>query len=360
MKRIFLLVIVLSGFYTKARSQMNFIYLPEIYGRNVDGLGVFQVQNLTGKELTGMIEISIRENNTRTNVGMIRISPVNIRPGVSSFQTNTFRKAAFFFQRNALGSIVSQTRTFPPGEYTFCYHFMSADKLSNDDYENCFDASIEPLVPITLSSPDHKDKICEKRPMLSWIPPMPFSASMRFRLMLTEKTSGQSVENMLTNTPLILLNDISSNMINYPGSAPDLKEGKTYCWRVVAYEKGVVISTSEIWEFTVECKEAPVALPTDSYRELKLFVNGNYYIAQQVFKFSLNNSYNVKKLNYSIIDIDNEMKEIKRLPEVAIKSGLNNIDLDLTDMGLNPGKHYILRVRPFNEQTIDIRFIYEE
>jgi hypothetical protein len=341
-----------------AFSQFNFVFLPEVYGRSVDGLSNFQIQNLTSQVRAGQMHITVRENISKTRV-LTMISPeISISPGSSTFPVNAYAASSFNFSNTPLGAIASQTRNFPPGEYTFCFRFVPADK--GDDYENCFDASIQPLVPISLINPADQDKICQKRPPLSWQPPVPFPPNMRFRLLLTDKKGGAAVENLLMNTPLILLDNIPSTMISYPSSAPDLKEGHTYCWQVIAYQNGVIISRSEIWEFTVQCNDPVASDPKDSYRELKLMVNGNYYYANRVLRFSFNNKYNVKKLDYMIYDAENGDARIRHLPEIAIAPGLNKIDIDLTDLGMGTGKHYTIKVFPFNEPEVAVRFIYQE
>ncbi len=342
-----------------AMAQFNFVFQPELYGKSIDGLGVFQIQNLTGRNLIGTIAIDVRETRTKTNVGRISFVRVNVQTGISSFSRANFANAAFAFSDNNLAGIVSQSRNFPPGEYSYCYRFVSDDKNSNDEYETCFDGEVLPTVPISLVNPDDKDRICQKRPALSWLPPVPFSASIRFRLILSEKKKGAAIENLITSNPIILLNNISASMIAYPSTSPDLQEGKTYCWQVEAYDRGLLISTSEIWEFTVECKEAGPQIKHDSYRELKSMVNGNYYIANEFFKFSFFNSYNLKKLNYDIIDVKNGMEKIRHIPEVTMKPGLNNIDIDLSDLDLEENGQYILRVYPFNELMAEVRFVYK-
>lgn len=359
MKRILLvLLIVLAG--QLSRAQFNFFFVPEVSGRSIDGLGLFQVQNLTGRALQGQVVIVVRENTRRQHIVTITTPVTTLGTGTYNFPKNVFAGSAFKFSNSPYSSIVNQTKGFPPGEYSFCYQFVNANKLAGDDYENCFEAEILPLVPMTLLNPADKDKICQKRPVLSWQPPIPFHPSMRFRLLLTEKRQGESVENLLINAPLVLLDNITATTINYPSGRPDLQEGKTYCWQVLAYQQNIVMSKSEIWEFTIQCQEPAKQLPNDSYRELKLLVNGNYYIANRAIKFAFTNNYSVKKLSYSIHDVENGSKKIKNLPEVSLMPGLNKIDIDLTDAELGEGKHYILKVYPFNEQAIEVRFIYRD
>ena len=357
MKKIFLITALFLVSLNQAFSQINFIFLAEVYGRSIDGLGNFQLQNF-GESKKGQLFITVRENISRTQVVTI-VSPVfTVASGNSAFPVSAYVGSAFNFSSAPLAAIVSQTRNFPPGEYTFCFRFVPTDK--SEDSENCFDAAIQPLVPISLINPADQDKICQKRPPLSWQPPVPFPPAMRFRLQLTEKKQGASVENLLMNAPLILLDNIPSTTVNYPSFAPDLKEGSTYCWQVVAYQNGVILSRSEIWEFTVQCSDPVKPGLNDSYRELKYLVNGNYYYATRFLKFSYQNNYNIKKLTYEIYETENGAAKIKNLPDIPLNRGLNKIDIDLTGLDLQDGKHYILKVSPFNEPDVIVRFVYSE
>ncbi|MBO9203996.1 MULTISPECIES: hypothetical protein [Niastella] len=355
--------IILTGLLivsTAATGQVVTYFQPEVYGRTVDGLGSFQVQNLTGAALRSQVVITVQENVTKSPVVTITTPVTTIQPGTSNFPRNVFAGSLFRFSSNAYANITNQTKNFPPGQYTFCYRLVSADDKQSDDYENCFDAEIQPLVPMALIYPADGDKICEKRPLLTWQPPIPFNSSMRFRLLLTEKREGEAIENLLVNAPLLLLDNITTTSINYPSSHPDLQEGKTYVWQVIAHQNNLVISRSEIWEFTIQCTEPHKQLPTDSYRELKQMVNGNHYIANRALKFAFQNNYNLKRLTYAIYDIGNGMKKLKDCPEVTLKQGLNEVDIDLTELELEPGKHYLLKVYPFNEPDVQLRFIYQD
>jgi hypothetical protein len=342
-----------------AFAQFNVVFAADVYGRSIDGLGNFQLQNLTGQTQKGRVFITVRENVSKTQVVNISSPVVSISPGNSNFPVAAFTGSAFNFFNNPLAAIVSQTRNFPPGEYTFCFHFYPTDKQA-EDYENCFDANIQPIVPLTLINPADQDKICQKRPPLSWQPPVPFPPSMRFRLQLVEKRQTAAVESLLMNAPLVLLDNIPSTTVSYPSFAPDLVEGKTYCWQVTAYQAGVILSKSEIWEFTVQCSDPVKPSPNDSYRELRDLVNGNYYYATRFLRFSFQNNYNIKKLQYDIYETEGGAAKIKHVPDVPLGRGLNKINIDLTDLDLQEGKHYILKVYPFSEPDVLVRFVYHE
>lgn len=354
------LLIALIFFLPASQSfgQVNFIFMAEVYGRSIDGLGSVQIQNLVNQTKRGQVYITVKENISKSSIVTIISPQFPLNPGNNPLPAGVFTGSNFSFASNAMAAIVSQTRNFPPGEYTFCYRWVPADKT--DDTENCFDANIQPLVPISLINPADEDKICQKRPPLSWQPPVPFPPNMRFRLQLTEKKKAAAIENLLMNAPLVLLDNIPSTTVNYPSFAPDLQEGHTYVWQVVAYQNGIIVSRSEIWEFTVQCTDPVKPSPNDSYRELRDLVNGNYYYATRSLKFSYRNNYNIKKLAYEIYETEGASKKIKNIPDIPIVQGMNKIDIDLSDFDLQDGKHYMLKVFPFNEPDILVRFVYQE
>ena len=362
MKKIFCFLLSLSLVLTThtVHSQLRISFLPEVYARRVEGLGTFEFHNFTNRVVRGGVLIKVKEASRQTTVLTLSTPEAAFNPGITSFPKLVFIKSAFRFASTDLGALVNQTHSFPPGDYSVCFEFNSSDKQSPDVFEDCFDFRIEPLLPIALITPVHQDTICMKRPILSWQPPVPFHSGGKYRLLLTEKTESSPSESLLKNRPLLLLDNISGNTLLYPASHPELKEGKTYCWQVVAIEKGVIISRSEAWEFTVQCKEQSAPVPMDSYRELKLISNANYYLAQSYLRFAFQNNYNVDKLKIEILDIANGSTPVKHVPEPAIQRGLNKIDLDLTELGLAPGKYYVLKVYPFNEMPIEIRFLYKE
>lgn len=358
MRKIILLLLLISCMAKPGKSQVIFHFLPEVYARNLDGLSTYQIQNMTGAILSGQVLISVKENTRQLQVVEITTPVMQVNPGTNTLSKSIFGNSVIKFGPNVFGQLMNQTRNLPAGEYTICFSFVPTEK-GDPEYENCFDASVEPLVPMQLLLPANQDTICSKRPLLSWQPPMPYNGAMYFRLMLAEKKQAKNgVEAMIKNMPLLLLDNISTTTLMYPSNYPELKEGSTYYWQVVAYQQNIVVSTSEVWEFTVKCKEESL-MNNDSYRELKQLVNGNYYITSQWLKFSFLNNYNIKKLQYTILDVENGGKPINGLPELTLTQGLNKVDIDISDLNLKQGKSYILRVFPFNESPVEVRFIYQ-
>jgi len=357
MKKFLVFWVLSMLLFQYADAQLQFSFVPDVYARKVDGLGNFQVQNLSANSYNGHVRILVQREKEK--VVEIVTPVVNFTRGLTNFPRSSYMNSVFRFASGKSAAITNQTGSFPPGDYNICYQFIPTDKQADSEFENCFEVKIMPLLPLSLLLPYDSDTLCSTKPVLSWQPPMPYNAGMKFRLILTEKNSNGKVETLLKEAPLVLLDNISTTTINYPANYPPLKEGKTYCWQVVAFESGLIISTSEVWVFTVQCKEIPRQKINDSYRELKQLVNGNLYIANSSLKFSLNNVYGTKKLNYTIIDLGTG-ELIKQLPEIKLQQGFNKIDIDFTDIDLTEGKTYMLRVLPFNEPVLDLKFMYSE
>ncbi|HEY4337562.1 MAG TPA: hypothetical protein VGM89_16735, partial [Puia sp.] len=90
MKR-YLFFCLLAGFSSLSTlGQVNFIYLAEVYGRSVDGLGNFQLQNLTGQTRSGQVVISVRENLSKTQVLTVYSPAFNLLPGTSYFPAGVY------------------------------------------------------------------------------------------------------------------------------------------------------------------------------------------------------------------------------------------------------------------------------
>src|SRR4051812_30534063 len=123
MKNIVLIGIIFLTI-AKTSAQSHFVFLPDVYGKSIDGLGVFKIQNATGARFSGNAVITVHESHSNLEVVKIKTPVITVTPGVYSFSSGLFSGSSFAFSNNSLASIVSQTRNFPPGEYTFCYSFI--------------------------------------------------------------------------------------------------------------------------------------------------------------------------------------------------------------------------------------------
>lgn len=179
---------------------------------------------------------------------------------------------------------------------------------------------------------------------------------------ISEIKNGQNATEALNyNLPVINQSNIVSPILPYPSIAPQLVKGKKYAWQVTAYKDQTVLNRSEIWEFTVDCQDSVKKVADDGYRDIEDLSRGNYYIAAGFLKFALVNPYQAQDLKYAITSLNNPDKKIKRLPKLKLKTGNNQVQIDLTATNsFTDEKYYILKVQLPNGTTKSLRFLYME
>jgi len=357
-----ILAFICCGIASRAQ-QIVIQFNPAVYGQTIEGLSMVQLVNGQTQDFIGRVTIKVREIKAG-HVATIVIPAFTLRPGNNIIDRLSFSKGRFSFGNNPYGITVSQSGRFPEGEYEYCYEVdLSESKIppAVPFFENCFVQELQPMTPLLLINPVDGDEDCNKRPQFIWQPPVPMPADARFRLLLVEILEKQDlIESINFNPPLINQGNIPINQLNYPANLPDLKEGKRYAWQVTVYTGSVILKKSEIWTYTVKCtREAPVP-STDSYREMKEQEDGNFYVADRVLRFSVNNPYNGGVLDYRILNLAEPARKITGLPKLELKPGLNRFDLDLSDKKeLKNGQEYLLIVRLPTGVELKLRFTYK-
>ena len=87
---------------------------------------------------------------------------------------------------------------------------------------------------------------------------------------------------------------------------------------------------------------------------------GNYYIAEGRILFALDNAYRETKLSYEIESLTEPDAKIKRLPEIRLTRGRNNVMIPLEDVkNLTIGHNYILKMTMPNGTARSLRFTYK-
>src|SRR5688572_7607154 len=95
-----LLYIILVGLLFAGQAtfgQFVIFFQPEVYGRTVDGLGSFQIQNLTGTTQRGQISITVFETVTKSPVVTITTPVTSIQTGTTNFPRNLYAGSLFKF-----------------------------------------------------------------------------------------------------------------------------------------------------------------------------------------------------------------------------------------------------------------------
>ncbi len=359
---IFLLIICVSTISLHA--QISISFNPVINGQSIEGLRYVQIINSAQEDVKASITIRVTEQSKGSVLIMI-LHAVPLARGVNFINAPSFSSGKISFYNNSTAQLISQTGKFPEGEYEYCYEVEITDSKTQwtpSFFENCFSQSISPMTPLLLINPPDEEKDCNTRPSFLWQLPFPLPAGSQSRLVLTELKEEQDPADAINfNIPILNEGAIPGNQLQYPSSAPALKDTKKYAWQVIVYYGKTILKRSEIWIYEVKCTEMIKAPADDGYREINVGEDGNYYVTEQLLRFSFNNSYNGGPLNYSISPTASPAQFIKGLPELKMQPGLNKFDIDLSEIrDFKRGQEYTLKIFLNNNTVLKLRFIYKD
>lgn len=349
------------AFACKVSAQVSVHFIPEVYGRSMDGLLTANIMNTSEKRMV-RLSVTVKEDRGG-NVLSIVTQPFMIVPGNNPVPASAVRSANIQMGNNAVANFVRRNSYLPQGNYEYRFNVMSAVSSEEVIVEQIFEQEVLPPAPLDLIEPYNEDKICEKRPLLTWQPSMPTILGTMYELLMVEIKDRQSpVEALNYNLPVVKQKGIMTPMLLYPPSAKDLVEGKRYAWQVTAYKDQTVINRSEVWEFKLDCKAEETPVEDDNgYRDIQDLFKGNFYIAKGVVKFALVNSYDEQALKYSINCITDPKQKIRSLPKVKLKKGKNKINIDLSsNFSFKDGYSYILKVSVPGGMSKSLRFIFKD
>ncbi|MGZ3759800.1 MAG: DUF928 domain-containing protein [Mucilaginibacter sp.] len=352
------ITIILIWLTVPALGQITLQFVPEVYGRNTIGLFNCKIVNpFQQQSVTLTITVSERKAGT---VCIVRTPAFTLAPGASTIPLSAVRAASTQFSSTKLGQLLAINRTFPEGDYDYCYSlsFVHSDNMPE---EQCFSYTLTPFAELNLIDPYDQDKLCYKRPLLTWSPLIPAVSGSFYQVVISEIKPGQNATEALNyNIPVINQSNIMAPVLPYPGVAPDLVPKKKYAWQVTAYKDNTVLNRSEIWTFTIDCQDTVKKIVDDGYRDIEDLLNGNYYVAQGMLKFAVINPYQSQDLRYEIQSIEHPDKTIKGLPRLKLNTGSNMIRIDFANRNaLTDGSYYILKVWLPNGTVRSLRFIYQ-
>lgn len=355
-----LIIILQIIFAIPAFAQVNVQFIPELNGRNVEGLLNLKLINSSGRK-SGSLQLTVSERKSGT-VLVIKTTAFTIDPGVNTLPLSAVRSSAIEFYNSPIGVIVRHGNNFPIGNYDYCF---TMNYTGNDvPSEECFNYNLVPFAELHLIEPFDKDTICDKKPSLSWQPLIPTVRGTSYQVVLSEIKSNQNaIEALNYNLPLINQSHLTSPVLIYPLIAKELEEGKTYAWQVTAYKDQTLLNRSETWQFKVQCTEKKTVkvIDDDGYRDIGDLTKGNYYIAIGMIKFALINPYGASNFKYEIETLNNPGKKIKGLPKIKIETGKNKIFINLANTdSFTDGYSYLMKLWLPDGSIKNLRFIYKD
>lgn len=289
-----------------------------------------------------------------------------INNGMNSFNSLTTQTQRINFSMADYGNLISTIGKFPSGEYIVCIKFQcltpDCDGAGSEalplEPNLCRDVKVELPTPLLLATPFDKSEIDEKRPMFTWIPPMPIGGMLELRYVytLTERREGQSnIDAIKRNRPIIQDQFVERPSMFYPLDIEELEYKKDYVWQVEAWYGNIYIATSEVWEFKL--KEEIEEKDTIKFLKLDIKPNTAFYSlkSNSVLCFTIEDKFknNIEKtellddlgkiLNYSITP---KKIEITRPEEDSLSLssyGENKYCINLSDVEVEKGKYYTFK-----------------
>jgi hypothetical protein len=350
-------------FHLNGFAQVTIQFIPELYGRNMNGLLNCRIINMAGRR-TGTLSVTVSERKNG-NLVVVRTAPFTINQGSNIIPVAAARNASVAYAPNSVAVIVKHNHDFPVGDYEYCFTLNFSDPGNAQIAEQCFEYQLVPFAQLNLMEPYDRDTICDKRPLLTWQPLLPGVPGASYQLVMAEVKADQNATEALNyNLPLINQGHINATLLPFPAINRDLDEGKTYTWQVTAYKDQVILNRSEIWTFKVQCKDQKPKLDVlkdDGYRDINNLIKGNYYIANAYLKFALINPYRETQLKYRIESLSKPGKKISGLPKIKLATGKNKVLIDLfnTD-AFTDGLSYLLQLKLPDGSTKELRFIYKD
>jgi len=323
----------------------------------IDDLWKTTLINTSVKPVNTYAQFIIR-NGSVNNVLTLTTQLITLMPGVNHLNQSDGTNGKWVYGSNEASTVFQSTGKLPYGHYTYGVYVYSAstNRLLGSSSE---EIDVQPMLPPELASPRNEEVINVKYPLLSWIPPRPIiGLSIIYSLRLVALQTDQSpAEGMLQNPALVNLDNLPSTYTSYPVSSQSLQVGITYAWQVGASYEGFSLGQTEIWTFTVKPPDPP---PADDiiYPVAAKTSDGHFYVTKGIIRFAYDNKANDKKLNYVIKRMDKH-ENLKSLPEIEVKAGMNKLEVDVShNTGLKEKQYYDLEITDKKGQVYKVMFYY--
>ncbi len=360
-------IVTLLGCLTAiiADAQVMIQFNPFTDGMQVNRLANVVLTNRYSMDMGCRVTINVKELRAGSILKIVT-PPFHLNKGMNIIPADAFNKSVFSYSQNNIGYALMQTRVLMDGEYEYCFEVtLIPDKgttIPVDYFDACFNHTVERSMPLMLLNPYDREISCNKRPNFIWQPSIPFQPSLTYTLVLAEvKTKQSKAEAIAYNQPLIVQNNISTNMLNFPAMATALEEDKTYAWQVLASQGKMIVARSEIWEYKVACEKKETVTGNDGFRELSENRDEGSYIAKRWLRFVFYNAYGTSDLNYSITDLSQKDKNVKGVSKLIMQAGYNKYEIDLSEIkSLMADHQYLLTITMQNSKKMYLSFIYKE
>jgi len=359
----FLFLFLLGGAKSQLMVNMQYppvglLYKPQLWS--------MVITNTSNASINLHIEVVLTESASGSQVlsGVTRVIP--LAPGTTQINASSLLPIQYNVLNNSYNIDANPFGMLPIGSFDACYTFIKhfAD-YTQEIAEHCQEIFIEPLGPPELIYPYDQTAIEELHPNLVWLPPVPVQqfANLTYELKLVEMIGTQSASDAIDLNPaLYQQNNISTNTLLYPQSAPSLEFNKKYAWRIGAKNNNSVVGYSQVWEFTLKQfgKADSTKTGNPPFVSLKKENDAGYAIFVGRLRIDYLNETSDSAWNYKITDLSTENKNrvYISIDTVPLIRGHNLISIDVTGSASFVDKHiYLFEI--VNSRNESYRLLFE-
>jgi hypothetical protein len=222
----------------------------------------------TGISAEGKIQINMTDLQTHQSVLSAATGSFRIPTGASMMQMSSLEPITYSYNSPVVVDR-SPNGTLPVGQYQVCYELLvTYGENQTVAAEDCEEIAVEPLSPPLLTSPEDDSVLTSLLPNFTWMPPTPLSmfSDLTYNVILSEVADGQSLTDAIQkNLPLQQAQELQQPFLSYPLTGPQLEDGKTYAWQVVAMNGPQYAAKSEVWSFKTPAKKDSAGNNTSMY-----------------------------------------------------------------------------------------------
>jgi hypothetical protein len=232
-----------------------------------------QLWNLTisytgSAPVQGRIQLDMKDIQTHQSVLSAVSTSFRVASGATMVQMQSMEPIVYSYNspvvidRSANGML-------PLGQYQVCYQLLlTYGENQNAVAEDCEEIAVEPLSPPLLTMPENDSVLSVLTPNFMWVPPAPVTmfAELTYDVLISEVYEGQSITDAVQkNLPLQQAQGLSQPFLSFPLTGPQLEDGKTYAWQVVARDQRQYAAKSEVWSFRTPANKAATSNNNSMY-----------------------------------------------------------------------------------------------
>lgn len=292
------------------------------------------------------LRLLLRDRITGQEILTATTGIFSIEAGAKQLNTNVLNPIQYNYLTGS--SNISLQSLILAGSYTACYSLSSK---YIDVVEDCVPFDAEPLSPPMLIFPSDSSVLDVAPTQFSWTAPTPANMfdRLHYEVVITEIQEGQKADEAIQqNLPFYIEENVLSNSLSYPSSAPSFLKNKWYAWQVIARDDKAYAGKSEAWVFIINSKKEDQKINSDSY----ILVKNN--TEETGISYIKNNTLLIKYYNYEkeqtkeikLLDANNKIIQIEK---VLLKYGENFLSFVLSNR-FKPNLIYKILL-PFDNNT---------